>query len=204
MYTTLKRCSRVNVEDRNARGAYQHYIGPTFFLVFIMSLSPTHHSFPAHGSNIITCLVLAQDRVISASDDLTILVYDLLARKLLHSLQGHEGGVWALAVARDILVSGSSDRTVRVWDLTDGRCTHVFGGHTSTVRCLAIVQPEWVEMEDGRREKWPTRALIVTGSRDRTVRVWALPRSGDAGYSCLDEGDPEVRSRFCLAVLGWC
>jgi F-box and WD-40 domain protein CDC4 len=64
------------------------------------------------------------------------------------------------------------------------------------VRCLAIVQPEWVEMEDGRREKWPKRALIVTGSRDHTLRVWMLPRSGDAGYSCFDEGDPDVRSAF--------
>ncbi|KAJ7824688.1 WD40 repeat-like protein [Mycena leptocephala] len=155
------------------------------------STSPTHRSFPAHGSSVVTCLVLSKGRVISASDDHSIHVYDPLAGELRLALQGHEGGVWALAATRDILVSGSTDRTVRIWDLTTGRCTHVFGGHTSTVRCLAIVQPEWVEMEDGRREKWPKRALIVTGSRDHTLRVWTLPRSGDAGYSCFDEGDPD-------------
>ncbi|KAJ7685656.1 WD40 repeat-like protein [Mycena polygramma] len=155
------------------------------------STSPTHRSFPAHGSSVVTCLVLSRGRVISASDDHSIHVYDPLAGELRLALQGHEGGVWALAATRDILVSGSTDRTVRIWDLSTGRCTHVFGGHTSTVRCLAIVQPEWVEMEDGRREKWPKRALIVTGSRDHTLRVWTLPRSGDAGYSCFDEGDPD-------------
>ncbi|KAJ7481112.1 WD40 repeat-like protein [Mycena galericulata] len=155
------------------------------------STSPTHRSFPAHGSSVVTCLVLSRGRVISASDDHSIHVYDPLAGELRLALQGHEGGVWALAATRDILVSGSTDRTVRIWDLVSGRCTHVFGGHTSTVRCLAIVQPEWVEMEDGRREKWPKRALIVTGSRDHTLRVWTLPRSGDAGYSCFDEGDPD-------------
>ncbi|KAJ7355927.1 WD40-repeat-containing domain protein [Mycena albidolilacea] len=155
------------------------------------STSPTHRSFPAHGSSVVTCLILSRGRVISASDDHSIHVYDPLAGELRLALQGHEGGVWALAATRDILVSGSTDRTVRIWDLASGRCTHVFGGHTSTVRCLAIVQPEWVEMEDGRREKWPKRALIVTGSRDHTLRVWMLPRSGDAGYSCFDEGDPD-------------
>ncbi|KAJ6622859.1 WD40-repeat-containing domain protein [Mycena sp. CBHHK59/15] len=155
------------------------------------SASPTHRSFPAHGSSVVTCLVLSKGRVISASDDHSIHVYDPLAGELRLALQGHEGGVWALAATGDTLVSGSTDRTVRVWDLVSGRCTHVFGGHTSTVRCLAIVQPEWVEMEDGRREKWPKRALIVTGSRDHTLRVWTLPRSGDAGYSCFDEGDPD-------------
>ncbi|KAJ7171971.1 WD40 repeat-like protein [Mycena filopes] len=153
--------------------------------------APTHRSFPAHGSSVVTCLVLSRGRVISASDDHSIHVYDPLAGELRLALQGHEGGVWALAATRDILVSGSTDRTVRIWDLKTGRCTHVFGGHTSTVRCLAIVQPEWVEMEDGRREKWPKRALIVTGSRDHTLRVWTLPRTGDASYSCFDEGDPD-------------
>ncbi|KAK7038199.1 WD40 repeat-like protein [Favolaschia claudopus] len=155
------------------------------------SASPTHRSFPAHGSSVVTCLILSRGRVISASDDHSIHVYDPLAGELRLALQGHEGGVWALAATGNILVSGSTDRTVRIWDLVTGRCTHVFGGHTSTVRCLAIVQPEWVEMEDGRREKWPKRALIVTGSRDHTLRVWTLPKPGEAGYSCFDEGDPD-------------
>ncbi|KAJ7217003.1 WD40 repeat-like protein [Mycena pura] len=153
--------------------------------------SPIHRSFPAHGSSVVTCLILSKGRVISASDDHSIHVYDPIAGELRLALQGHEGGVWALAATRDMLVSGSTDRTVRIWDLVSGRCTHVFGGHTSTVRCLAIVHPEWVEMEDGRQEKWPKRSLIVTGSRDHTLRVWTLPRSGDAPYSCFDEGDPD-------------
>jgi F-box and WD-40 domain protein CDC4 len=112
------------------------------------------------------------------------------------SLDGHEGGVWALAATKDTLVSGSTDRTVRIWDLTTGRCTHVFGGHTSTVRCLAIVKPEWmdIEGEDGvvRREKWPKRSLIVTGSRDHSLRVWLLPRPDEGEYKCYGNDDNEV------------
>jgi F-box and WD-40 domain protein CDC4 len=89
-------------------------------------------------------------------------------------------------------VSGSTDRTVRIWDLSTGRCTHVFGGHTSTVRCLAIVKPEMIDMEGGVREKWPKRPLIVTGSRDHSLRVWSLPRPGDPEYRCYGADDAEA------------
>lgn len=88
-------------------------------------------------------------------------------------------------VRNDTVVSGSTDRTVRIWDLKTGRCTHTFEGHTSTVRALAIVKPERVDVkqEDGSvvTEKWPKRSLIVTGSRDHTLRVWTLPKPGEAG-----------------------
>lgn len=137
-----------------------------------------------------TCLIFSHGRIISASDDHSIHVYSPITGELLLSLDGHDGGVWALAASKDLLVSGSTDRTVRIWDLVTGRCLHVFGGHTSTVRCLAIVKPEWVEV-DGRREKWPKRSLIVTGSRDHSLRVWTLPRPGEQEYKCFggDEGE---------------
>ncbi|KAG6873781.1 hypothetical protein C0995_011006 [Termitomyces sp. Mi166 len=156
---------------------------------------PKHISFPAHGSSVVTCLIFSHGRIISASDDHSIHIYAPTG-ELVRSLCGHEGGVWALAASKDILVSGSTDRTVRIWDLATGRCTHVFGGHTSTVRCLAIVKPELVDVEQEggtfRKERWPKRALIVTGSRDHTLRVWTLPRPGEPEYRCFGPDDAEV------------
>jgi F-box and WD-40 domain protein CDC4 len=158
--------------------------------------NPKHLSFTAHGSSVVTCLIFSHGRIISASDDHSIHVYSPLTGELLRSLDGHEGGVWALAATKDTLVSGSTDRTVRIWDLSSGRCTHVFGGHTSTVRCLAIVKPECVDIEGETgiisREKWPKRSLIVTGSRDHTLRVWTLPRADDIEYRCYGADDAEV------------
>jgi F-box and WD-40 domain protein CDC4 len=157
---------------------------------------PKHLSFAAHGHSVVTCLIFSHGRIISASDDHSIHVYSPITGEQLMSLDGHEGGVWALAASNDTLVSGSTDRTVRIWDLSNGRCTHVFGGHTSTVRCLAIVKPEWMDMEgEGgviSREKWPKRPLIVTGSRDHSLRVWALPRPGDAEYRCCGADDTDA------------
>lgn len=161
---------------------------------------PRRLTFPAHGSSVVTCLLFSRNRIISASDDHQIHVYSPTTGELLLRLEGHEGGVWALAVspnspsaphATDSLVSGSTDRTVRIWDLETGKCTHVFGGHTSTVRCLAIVKPMWIDI-NGRKEKWPKRTLIVTGSRDHTLRVWKLPRQGDPEYRCVGVDGEEV------------
>lgn len=163
---------------------------------WVTNQNPKRITFPAHGRSVVTCLIFTRGRIISASDDHSIHVYCPTTGTLLQSLDGHEGGVWALAATKNTLVSGSTDRTVRIWDLSTGRCTHVFGGHTSTVRCLAIVKPEWINVESETgvvtREKWPKRPLIVTGSRDHSLRVWTLPRSGDDEYRCYGADDTEV------------
>lgn len=178
---------------------------------WIQNQSPKRITFPAHGRSVVTCLIFTHGRIISASDDHSIHVYDPLTGDLVRKLEGHEGGVWALAATRNTLVSGSTDRTVRIWDLTTGKCTHVFGGHTSTVRCLAIVKPEWIDVQDENgaitRERWPKRPLIVTGSRDHSLRVWTLPRSGDIEYKCCgadeSELDPSEVSRFSFLICDY-
>ncbi|KAK0216917.1 cell division control protein 4 [Armillaria fumosa] len=155
-----------------------------------------HRSFPAHGSSVVTCLIFSHGRIISASDDHSIHIYCPTTGDLLRSLDGHQGGVWALAATKDTLVSGSTDRTLRIWDLTTGRCTHVFGGHASTVRCLTIVKPEWIDVDQesgaATREKWPKRSVIVTGSRDYSLRVWTLPKPGEAEYRCYGSKDTDL------------
>lgn len=129
-------------------------------------------SFPAHGFNVVTCLQFDNEKIVSGSDDQTMNIYDVRTGELLRRLEGHDGGVWALQYTGYTLVSGSTDRTVRVWDLDTGKCTHVFEGHTSTVRCLAIVMPQF-NKQLGKME--PEVPLVVTGSRDATLRVWRLP-----------------------------
>lgn len=141
-------------------------------------------SFPAHGYNVVTCLQLDSDKIVSGSDDSSIQIFDINTGTLRSRLEGHEGGVWALQYHGDYtLVSGSTDKSVRVWDMDQGNCTHSFDGHTSTVRCLLIVEPQFVPEKKCYEPQVP---LIITGSRDSTLRVWRLPDPRqDAPYHSL-------------------
>ncbi|KAI8356127.1 WD40-repeat-containing domain protein [Choanephora cucurbitarum] len=127
--------------------------------------------FEGHKEHIVTCLQFDDHKIVSGATDAMINIYDTKDPTAPYAqLQGHAGGVWALQYLNNTLVSGSIDRTVRVWNIQKRKCTHIFKGHTSTVRCLEIVEPVMV---DGRLQ--PSQPLIVTGSRDFSIRVWTLP-----------------------------
>ena len=150
---------------------------------------PVHTSFPGHGTNVVTCLQFDADKIVSASDDHSINVYNTSNGQLRRRLNGHEGGVWALEYKGDTLVSGSTDRTIRIWDLESLSEAHVFHGHTSTVRCLQIVEPV---MDPTTGEYQPPCPMIVTGSRDASLRVWKLPKKGEP---------PITRSKVSCSLL---
>lgn len=157
---------------------------------------PQHLAFRAHNRHVVTCLLFDGDKILTGSDDTKINVYDTKTGALKTRLEGHEGGVWALQYEGDTLVSGSTDRSVRVWDIKSGRCLQVFQGHTSTVRCLVILKPVPVDTApDGTPILMPKEPLIITGSRDSTLRVWKLPQPGDrqifqAGPPTNDRDNP--------------
>ncbi len=104
-------------------------------------------------------------RVVSASRDHTLRVWDLDRAALLCSLDqpagGHSGRVTAVALARDErwAVSASGDRTLKVWDLERGVLRHSLEGHTGWVNAVAVT---------------PDGCLAVSAARDKTLKVWDL------------------------------
>lgn len=131
-------------------------------------------SFRGHDKFVVTCLQFDDDKIVSGADDSHVNIYSTATGKKRMTLEGHEGGVWALQYVGNTLVTGSTDRRVRVWDMETGECTHIFTGHTSTIRCLLITKP--IKQDD--------QPMIITGSRDSTLRVWKLP-------------DPKYRDGHC-------
>lgn len=165
---------------------------------------PHHLAFRAHGSHVVTCLQFDTDKILTGSDDSNINVYDTKTGKLRKLLQGHEGGVWALQYMGNTLVSGSTDRSVRVWDVEAGVETHVFRGHTSTVRCLQILMPAKVgETIHDKDIMMPKQPLIITGSRDSTLRVWRLPKPTDNKHIQAEtDADAEDSPFFVRTLTG--
>ncbi|KAF2749766.1 WD40 repeat-like protein, partial [Sporormia fimetaria CBS 119925] len=165
---------------------------------------PKHIAFSAHQRHVVTCLQFDTDKIITGSDDTNIHVYDTKTGALRNRFQGHEGGVWALQYEGNTLVSGSTDRSIRVWDLAQGKCTAVYHGHTSTVRCLVILKPTQVgETADGQPIMMPKEPLIITGSRDSSLRVWKLPSpTGPVVRQVGPPADDSVNPYFVRVLNG--
>ena len=89
-----------------------------------------------HADAVTACAVTADGRrMVSASMDGTLMVWDLESGRALATLQGHTGGVRSCAVTVDgrRVVSASTDRTLKMWDLENGRALAILEGHTDEV-----------------------------------------------------------------------
>ncbi|CAI7578484.1 unnamed protein product [Penicillium glandicola] len=166
------------------------------------NIKPMHLAFRAHDRYIVTCLQFDTDKVIVGSDNATINVYDIKTGVFRATLEGHESGIWALEYFGNTLVSGAMDRSVRVWDIARAKCTHVFQGHTSTIRSLQILHPVQIDQHpDGTPVMMPEQPLIISGSRDSTLRVWKLPQPGDEEYFPPADAENDEECPYLIRVL---
>ena len=100
-------------------------------------------------------------RVVSASWDNTLRIWDIETGQCLRTLEGHSGRVNGVSVSPDggRAISGSDDHTLRVWNLETGRCLRTLEGHRGSVTCVSLS---------------PGRRYVVSGSSDKTLRVWDI------------------------------
>ncbi|KAF8932160.1 WD40-repeat-containing domain protein [Dissophora ornata] len=138
-------------------------------------------------TGVVTSLQFDHHHIVVGCDNNRIQIFETTTGRLLRTLKGHVGGVWALefvkgvgATGEKILVSGGCDREVRVWDMNTGKCRQVMSGHTGTIRCLKLHQlPNNNNKSDDaqggeHKQQQSQRYLAITGSRDATLRVWDI------------------------------
>jgi WD40 repeat protein len=116
-------------------------------------------------------------QAISGSSDKTLKVWDLKTGKLVRTLEGHRGWVWAVAVTPEggHAISGSYDRTLKVWELDSGRCLATFTVEYP-IYCCAVAR-------DG--------VTIVAGDASGTVHFLTLEMPGASRDS--PQGSPRRR-----------
>jgi F-box/WD-40 domain protein 7 len=106
-------------------------------------------------------------RMCGGSLDGSIRVWDgatLEHERTLH-VEDEEDSVRSLAAWEGHLISGYYSGVIRVWNVATGACNRKLEGHTGAVRCLAV---------SGTR--------LVSGSDDRSVKVWAM--GAGASWPC--------------------
>ncbi|MBX9626938.1 MAG: serine/threonine protein kinase [Gemmataceae bacterium] len=154
------------------------------------------HGRPIHA----TVLIPGGQRVLSAGEDGTARVWDLETGREALRLTGHGGWVMSAAVAADgrAAVTGGHDRTVRLWDLGSGkqaaqaekvsrfvstvavsldgeRAAAAWGTvgvvyELPSLRTVARLEGHELDVQFVRFS--PDRRRVLTGSNDRTARLW--------------------------------
>lgn len=102
--------------------------------------------------------------------------------RAVYTRKAHDKDINALDTNdRDTLfASASQDRTVKIWGLEDGEVQGVLRGHKRGVWTVRFSPHGTPGAISGAGQISTSRGFVLTGSGDKSVRVWNL-----ADYSCL-------------------
>ncbi|KAE9979475.1 hypothetical protein BLS_009782 [Venturia inaequalis] len=131
--------------------------------------------------------------LITGSQDKTIKRWDvpqpskdgeIPASKAVYTRKAHDKDINALAThpSGTLFASASQDRTVKIWTVEDGSTAGVLRGHKRGVWSVSF-SPLGTNLNipgAGGGGAKSSRGYVVTGSGDKTVRIWSL-----SDFSCL-------------------
>ncbi|KAK0587053.1 hypothetical protein LWI29_016603 [Acer saccharum] len=160
-----------------------------------------------------TVRAISSDRgkVVSGSDDQSVIVWDKQTSQLLEELKGHDAQVSCVRMlSGERVLTASHDGTVKMWDVRTDTCVATVGRCSSAVLCMEYDDSTGILAAGGRdaianiwdiragkqmhkflgHTKWirsirMDRDTVITGSDDWTARMWSISRGTcDAVLAC--------------------
>ncbi|PWA03219.1 hypothetical protein BB558_000629 [Smittium angustum] len=134
-----------------------------------------------HDHSVSSVCFLGPDKIISASRDKTIKIWEFNTGYCIKTITGHAEWVRFVSVSEDnkLIVSASNDQSIRVWDASTGECKQDLRGHENVVEC-AFIAPvatypfiHQLLALDSKTKIDPTPGQYVFScSRDKTIKLW--------------------------------
>ncbi|KAF9157978.1 protein with putative role during mitosis [Actinomortierella ambigua] len=131
------------------------------------------------------CFLPSGDLIASASRDKTIKLWEVATGYCVKTITGHLEWVRYVQPSDDgrLLASCSNDQTARLWDSATTECKAELRGHDHVVECLAFAPVNTypfirellgMDPKANAKETPMPGQYIVTGSRDKTIKLWDM------------------------------
>lgn len=119
------------------------------------------YTLKGHNAPISHVLFFGENKLISASRDGILKIWNCNTGELVASMQAHTGNINALKLQPNgsLIVTGGNDQTVKLWNLQSNALVGVYSGHNAPVMDVDF-------SPDGKQ--------LISSSRDNTIKVWNL------------------------------
>ncbi len=109
------------------------------------------------------------ERLLSASFDRTLKLWDITTGECLQTFIGHQGAVTNACFSPDgqFIISGGFDRSLKLWQTSTGKCKLTLVGHTELIFTLLLAP---VQLNDNDS----TTLTLFSGGWDESIKVWDL------------------------------